>query len=147
MGPLLARLGIQLPFTAGAVVLAQIFVAVPFFLRPAVSAFRGTDAAFAEAAELDGAGPLSILWWVELPLSLRALGAAATLAWARALGEFGATILFAGSRLGVTRTMPLAIYLGFETDLSQATALSCLLLGVAVLALLLGLVWGRSKDR
>lgn len=122
----------SLPFTAGAVVLAQIYVAAPFYVRPLASAFREISSEIAEAATLDGAGPAALAGRIALPLVRRPLLAALTLAWARALGEFGATILFAGNRPSVTQTLPLAIYLGFETDLNVAVALSVLLLAVAV---------------
>lgn len=117
----------SLPFTAGAVVLAQAYVAAPFFVRPLTVAIRELPRELAEAATLDGAS----FWRVALPLVRRPLLAGLTLAWARALGEFGATALFAGNRVGETQTLPLAIYLGFETDLDQAVALSTLLLAIA----------------
>lgn len=122
----------SLPFTAGAVVLAQAYVAAPFYVRPLASAFREVSRGVAEAARLDGAGEFALFRRIALPLVRRPLLAALTLAWARALGEFGATALFAGNRPGVTQTLPLAIYLGFETDLDQAVALSTVLLAVAV---------------
>ena len=121
-----------LAFTAGAVVLAQTYVAAPFYVRPLASAFRAEAREVAEAARLDGAGEWAYVRLVALPLVRRPLLAALTLAWARALGEFGATALFAGNRPGETQTLPLAIYLGFETDIDQAAALSALLLAVAV---------------
>ena len=120
-----------LPFTAGAVVLAQVYVAAPFYVRPLASAFRGMPREVEAAARLDGAGDGATFRRIALPLVRRPLLVALTLAWARALGEFGATALFAGNREGITRTLPLAIYLGFETDLDQAVALSTLLLAVA----------------
>lgn len=131
----LGRKGIlptALPFTAGAVVLAQVYVAAPFYVRPLASAFRTVPADVEAAARLDGAGDGASFRRIALPLVARPLVVALTLAWARALGEFGATALFAGNRPGVTQTLPLAIYLGFETDLDAAAALSTLLLAVAV---------------
>ncbi len=122
----------SLPFTAGAVVLAQVYVAAPFYVRPLAAAFRAGSPEVAEAARLDGAGGFAFFRRIALPLVHRPLIVALTLAWARALGEFGATALFAGSLAGRTQTLPLAIYLGFETDLDQAVALSTLLLAVAV---------------
>ena len=121
-----------LPFTAGAVVLAQVYVAAPFFVRPLASAFREVPPEVEAAARLDGAGDGAAFRRIALPLVRRPLLVALTLAWARALGEFGATALFAGNRPGTTQTLPLAIYLGFETDLDAAVALSTLLLAVAV---------------
>ena len=117
-----------LPFTAGAVVVAQIYVAAPFYVRPLASAFRAVPPEIVEAARLDGASGAR----VSLALVRRPLLVALTLAWARALGEFGATALFAGNRPGETQTLPLAVYLGFETDLDQAVALSTVLLAVAL---------------
>ncbi len=121
-----------LPFTAGAVVLAQVYVAAPFYVRPLASAFRAVPDEIEAAARLDGAGDGATFRHVALPLVRRPLLVALTLAWARALGEFGATALFAGNRPGTTQTLPLAIYLGFESDLDGAVALSTLLLAVAV---------------
>ena len=147
LGPALEKVGIGLPFTAGAVVFAQLFVSAPFYLRPAISAFRSLDPSLLEAAALDGARPFRLFSGVALPLVRRELGSASTLAWSRALGEFGATILFAGNALGVTRTMPLAIYLGYESDLSQAVALSVVLLIVALVVLAGGLFINRSVPK
>jgi len=135
-----------LPFTAGAVVLAQVYVAVPFYVRPLAAAFREIARAIEEAAILDGAGLGAFFWRVALPLTKRPLAAALTLAWARALGEFGATALFAGNRTGVTQTLPLAIYLGFETDIDMAASLSLLLLAVAVGVIAATLLLRRSED-
>ena len=121
-----------LPFTLGAVVIAQVYVAAPFYVRPLASAFRGVSREVVEAARIDGAGDGATFRRIALPLVRRPLVVALTLAWARALGEFGATALFAGNRPGVTQTLPLAVYLGFETDLNEAVALSTLMLAVAV---------------
>lgn len=121
-----------LPFTTGAVVLAQVYVAAPFYVRPLASAFRAVSDEIESAARLDGAGDGAVFRRIALPLVRRPLLMALTLAWARALGEFGATALFAGNRPGLTQTLPLAIYVGFETDLDAAAALSTLLLAVAV---------------
>lgn len=132
VGAALHGAGIDLAFTMWAVVLAQIYVAVPFFVRPLAAALRGLDPTLDEAAALDGAGGSAAFWRIALPLVRRPLIVALTLAWARALGEFGATILFAGNRVGETQTLPLAIYLGFETDIDLAAGLASLLLAVAV---------------
>ncbi|CAN5401339.1 ABC transporter permease [soil metagenome] len=131
-GAVLHGVGIDLSFTMWAVVLAQIYVAVPFFVRPLAAALRGLDPTLEEAAALDGAGGFALFWKIALPLVRRPLIVALTLAWARALGEFGATILFAGNRAGETQTLPLAIYLGFETDINLAAGLATVLLAVAV---------------
>lgn len=134
-----------LPFTAGAVVLAQVYVAAPFYVRPLASAFRGVSQEIVEAARIDGAGDGATFARIALPLVRRPLLVALTLAWARALGEFGATALFAGNRPGTTQTLPLAVYLGFETDLDQAVALSTLMLAVAV-AVIAGTLMLRERD-
>jgi len=130
-----SHLPFEIPFTIAAVVLAQLFVASPFFLRPAAEAFRTLDPDIMEAARLDGAGRWAlgrhIAWPSVRPVYMGAL----CLAWARALGEFGATLLFAGSFSGTTQTAPLAIYDAFETDLDAAKALGVILLFVAFIVL------------
>lgn len=125
-----------LPFTAGAVVFAQLFVSAPLFVRPLAAALEGLDPGWSEAAALDGASRLQTLRWVTLPLVGPTVVSGAVMAWARSLGEFGATILFAGNLAGTTQTMPLAIYLGLETDLDQAVGLSVLLMAVALVVLI-----------
>jgi molybdate transport system permease protein len=137
LGQVLAeRLGVSLPFTTVAVVMAQVFVSAPFFLNAARSAIAQLDHSYEDAAALDGAAPAQTLLRVVLPLVSPALYTGAALAWARALGEFGATIVFAGSFLGRTETAPLAIYFAAESDFETAIALSVVLL-VASYALLL----------
>ena len=111
-----AWFGLTLPFTTAAVVLAETFVAMPFLVVAVESAFRSADRGYDEAAATLGAGRLTIFWRVSLPLIRPALVAGAVLCWARALGEFGATVTFAGNLQGVTRTMPLSVYLAMETD-------------------------------
>lgn len=125
----------SLPFTTAAVILAQTFVATPFFVREAVSAFRSIDVSLTEAARLDGASTAGLARHIVIPLALPFLITGAILAWTRALGEFGATILFAGNLQGETQTMPLAIYLGFESNLDEAKALAVILLLCAVAVL------------
>jgi molybdate transport system permease protein len=147
VGRWLNELGLTLGFTTAAVVLAQIFVAVPFFVRTAKSGFARVDRELEEAAADLGAAPAQVFRSVTLPMALPALAAGAVLAWARALGEFGATIMFAGNFPGVTQTMPLAIYGRFGAgDLRSALLLSLVLLA-ASLAILLGvrLLRGRSE--
>jgi molybdate transport system permease protein len=139
LGPALEALGLSLPFTLGAVVLAQTFVAAPFYVRAARLGFAAVDPQLEEAAHTEGANPWQLFWHVMLPLSGRALAGGLVLCWTRAIGEFGATIMFAGNLPGRTQTMPLAIYLGFE-DLPVALALSALLV-LASAALLLVLRW------
>lgn len=134
-GAALADLGLQLPFTPLAVVLAQVFVGAPYFIKTAGVALGAVTVDLEQAAALDGASTSNILRHVTLPLAVRGLLSGAALCWARALGEFGATILFAGNLPGRTQTMPLAVYLGFESDLALAQTLSVILLGVSVLIL------------
>ncbi len=135
-GSWLALLGVSLPFTTAAVVLAQTFVSAPLYVRAARIGFAEIDPQLEEAARVEGATHWQMFREVMLPLAGRALVSGAILAWARALGEFGATILFAGNLEGVTQTMPLAIYLGLERSLGVAIALSVLLVVVSV-----GLLW------
>ncbi len=137
LGPVLDALGLDIAFTATAVILAQTFVAAPFFLRAAQAGFASVPPEIEAAARVDGAQGLALFLRITLPLSLRALGAGLTLAWARALGEFGATILFAGSLQGRTQTMPLLIYNALERNLDTAiqTGVILVLLALAVLAL------------
>jgi molybdate transport system permease protein len=130
--------GVTLPFTTAGVVVAEAFVALPFLVAAVEAGVRQLDRRYAEAAAVLGAGPLRRLWTVTLPLLAPALVSGATLAWARALGEFGATITFAGNLPGVTQTMPLAVYLALETRPEAAMALSLVLL-VTSAAVLVGL--------
>jgi len=136
LGSTLGMLGISLPFTTAAVVMAQTFVSAPLFIRAARIGFTEIDMQLEEAAHVEGANQWQLFSEVMFPLAGRSLVSGAILSWTRALGEFGATILFAGNLEGVTQTMPLAIYLGFESSLGVAVALSIVLVGVS--ALLLG---------
>ena len=129
--------GLSPAFTAVAVVLAQAFVALPVYAQAATSAFRRVDPRRIWVARSLGAGPARAFWAVAVPLALPGILGGAALAWARALGEFGATLLFAGSLPGRTQTLPLAIYAALETDLHAAQALSVLLVAVALLVLVL----------
>lgn len=137
LGAFLAELGITLPFSMAAVVIAQTFVAAPFYIRAAQVGFAGVPREIEDAARVDGAGSLALFLWVTLPLSARALSAGVILSWARALGEFGATILFAGSLQGRTQTMPLLIYNILERDIDAAVTTGLILVGLALVALLL----------
>ncbi len=136
-GSYLESLGIALAFTPAAVVMAQLFVAAPFYVKSAVGGFLEVDQELEQAAELDGASAWQVFRHVTVPLSLPALLGGAVMTWARALGEFGATILFAGNLPGRTQTMPLAIYLGFELDLSVALTLAVILLACSFGVLIL----------
>ena len=149
LGGELRALGLELPFTQVAVVLAICFVASPFYLRSAIAAFEGIDPTLPAAARTLGAGPFRVFGRVALPLAVGGLGAGSTLAFARGLGEFGATIMFAGSLPGRTQTAPLAIYAAFDEDFDVALALGALLVVVsAALLLAVKLVpsWTRSTS-
>ena len=135
LGPVLSSLHMHLPFTAAAVVIAQTFVAAPLYVRSARIGFAAIDAQIEEAARVEGANQWQLFIYVMLPLAGRALVSGIILTWARALGEFGATMLFAGNLEGVTQTMPLAIYLGFESNLGVAIALSVMLIAFSVVVL------------
>jgi molybdate transport system permease protein len=130
--------GISLPFTTTGAILAEAFVAMPFLVITTEAGLRAMDRRFEDAAATLGAGRWTTLRRVTLPLIAPSLGAGLALCWARALGEFGATITFAGNLPGVTQTMPLAVYLALETDLEAAIALSLVLLAIS-LALLIAL--------
>ena len=149
LGPLLQALGLQVPFSAAAVVLAQVVVAAPFYVQSAAAAFRRVDADLLIVARTLGQRPAGAFLHVTLPLAMPGLIGGASLAWARALGEFGATLLFAGNLPGVTQTMPLAIYTALESDVRVARSLS-LALAVLGLGLLLALrllpeIWTRRR--
>jgi len=135
-GSALSALGISLPFTTAAVVLAQTFVAAPLYVRSARVGFAVIDKQLEEAAHVEGANQWQLFYEVMFPLAGRALLSGAILTWTRALGEFGATILFAGNLEGVTQTMPMAIYLGFERNLGIALALSVVLVIVSIFLLM-----------
>ena len=126
-GPQLAEAGIVLPFTEWAVVLAVTFVASPFYLRQAISAFESVDPTLTDAARTLGASPLRTFWRIALPLAAGGLAAGWVLAFARGIGEFGATILFAGNVQGVTQTLTLAVYEQLEADFDVALSISILL--------------------
>jgi molybdate transport system permease protein len=127
--------GVTLPFTTTGVVLAEAFVAMPFLVIAVEGALRGADLRYEEAAATLGAGRWTTFTHVTLPLVAPGVAAGAVLCWARALGEFGATITFAGNFPGRTQTMPLAVYLALETDLDAAIVLSLILLTVSVVIL------------
>ncbi|MFV0463808.1 MAG: ABC transporter permease [Nostocoides sp.] len=127
--------GVTLPFSTAGVIVAETFVAMPFLVVTVEGALRSSDGRYAEAARTLGATRLTVFRRVSLPLILPALASGAALTWARALGEFGATITFAGNFPGRTQTMPLAAYLALQTDPEAAIALSLVLLTVSVLIL------------
>jgi molybdate transport system permease protein len=149
LGHTLTALGIDLAFTQAAVVLAILFVASPFYLRGAIAAFESIDATLLDVAGTLGAGPLRRMLRVAMPLASAGLGAAAALAFARGVGEFGATILFAGSFQGTTQTLPLAVYSLFDANLDQAVAIGVLLIIVSAAILLASKLvgsWASSRS-
>jgi molybdate transport system permease protein len=135
LGGTLDALGMQIPFTALAVVLAQTFVAAPLLVKTAAVGLGGISTELEEAAALDGASPWESFRHIMLPMAWPSIVGGLTLCWARALGEFGATMIFAGNLPGRTQTMPLAVYLGFEIDMAQALTLAAILLGVSFVVL------------
>ncbi len=137
LGGSLAKVGISLPFTTAAVIMAQVFVSAPFLVRSVRVGFSAIDPQLEEAALVEGANSWHVFQHVMLPLSGRAILTGIILAWTRALGEFGATLLFAGNLEGKTQTMPLAIYVGFEQSLGIALVLSLLLMAVSLILLIL----------
>ncbi|MEV0230948.1 ABC transporter permease [Nonomuraea sp. NPDC050786] len=132
---LAATFGVTLPFTTAGVIVAEAFVAMPFLVISVEGALRGADRRFEEAAATLGASRWTVFRRVTLPLIMPGVVAGAVLCWARALGEFGATITFAGNFPGTTRTMPLAVYLALESEPEAAIVLSLVLLTVSVVIL------------
>ena len=137
-GAVFGALGFTLPFSTLAVIVAQVFMAAPFFIAPARAGFAAVDRRLLDAAATLRASERYAFFRVVLPLALPSLTAGGAMACARALGEFGATITFAGNLPGVTQTMPLAVYVAFQSDLEAAIVLSVLLM-ILSFALLLGL--------
>jgi molybdate transport system permease protein len=137
LGDTISALGFQIGFTQAAVVMAVIFVAGPFYLRQAIAAFQGVDPDLLAASRTLGAGPARTFRRVALPLAASGLGAGFALSFARGIGEFGATIFFAGSFQGVTQTLPLAIYAQFDVNLDVALGISALLVLVSTAVLLI----------
>ena len=148
LGGTLEALGLSIAFTQAAVVLAVVFVASPFYVRSAVAAFAAVDPALLDASRTLGAGPARTFARVALPLAGGGLGAGLALSFARGLGEFGATIMFAGSLQGVTQTLSLAIYEQFDVDFDVALGISALLVVVSAALLLAAKLvpWTRSAS-
>jgi molybdate transport system permease protein len=148
IGGALESLGLQIAFTQIAVIIAQVFISAPFFVRAASLGFAAVDNEIEQAAHLDGAGRWQVFRYLIVPLSRYPLISGSTMSWARALGEFGATMIFAGNLPGLTQTMPTAIYLGFEVDLEVALTLSVILLLISFIS-----IWivksfaGRQENR
>ena len=147
LGAQLLDVGISIPFTKLAVVMAMTFVASPLFIRQAVSAFEAVDPTLLEASRTLGAGSGRTFRRVALPLARGGLGAGMALAWARALGEFGATIIFAGSLTGVTRTAPIEIYLGLSDNLDAGLATAAVLIAASAGVLLTVKLLGSGRAR
>jgi molybdate transport system permease protein len=145
IGAYLDTLGLSLAFSQTAVVLAQIFVAAPFYIKAAIAGFAGVERDLEQAASIDGANGWRIFRHITVPLAWPVLFGGAVMTWARALGEFGATIIFAGNFPGRTQTMPLAIYIGFELELNVALTLSVILLVTSFLVLFI--VKGLLRQR
>ena len=143
-GPL-GSLGLEVAFTTFAVVLAQTFVSAPLYVRAARGAFGTIHRDLEDAARIDGGGELQVFRRVILPLAAPVVAGGAILAWARALGEFGATIMFAGNVAGITQTLPLAVYAEFQSSLEASIAAAAILV-VAAFAVLFGLRLVRGVD-
>jgi molybdate transport system permease protein len=131
LGTPLETVGITLPFTTFAVILAQTFVAAPLYIRSVRAGFMSVPRTVEEAAEVDGASRFTLLRRVTVPLASPAVGAGLALAWARALGEFGATIMFAGNIEGRTQTLPLVVYSEFQSSLDASVAAAAVLVTAA----------------
>ncbi len=149
LGSQLNALGLSIPFTTVAVILAQTFVSAPFFVRSARAGIAGVDRDLEDAARADGASESHLFRTITVPLASSALAAGLVMSWARALGEFGATIMFAGSVEGRTQTLPLVVYAEFgagDLDASIAAATVLVLAAFAVLAAVRVFHWGRALD-
>lgn len=135
LGGSFTALGFSLPFTTAGVVVAQVFMAMPFLVGAVRAGLAAVDPQYVEAAATLRAGPMQTFWRVRLPLAMPSVIAGLGMCWARALGEFGATITFAGNMAGSTRTVPLEVYLRLHEDLDAATTLSVLLIVMAAVLL------------
>jgi len=147
IGAPLSELGIVIPFSIIAVIIAQFFISAPFYIRSAQVGFSGIPTEIEDAARVDGASSWLMFWYITLPMAWRALVSGMILSWARALGEFGATILFAGNLQGRTQTMPLLVYSVFERDISAAIWTGLILITLALIALFLSQWFARTQDR
>ena len=132
LGPPLDVLGIELPFTTAAVILAQAFVSAPFFIRAARTGIQSVDSDLEDAARVDGGGEWAVLRSITLPIAGSALAAGLVMSWARAMGEFGATIMFAGNIQGLTQTLPLVVYSEFQSSLDASIAAAAILVLAAL---------------
>lgn len=145
IGSLLGSAGLEVAFTTVAVVLAQTFVAAPFYVRSVRAGFLGLSREIRDAARIDGADEWATFLHIGIPLASPALATGAVLAWTRALGEFGATIFFAGSLPGVTQTLPLAVYSAFQASLAASIAAAAILVVAAAVVLVTVRLLGGSS--
>jgi molybdate transport system permease protein len=148
LGSVFTAFGISIPFSTAAVILAQTFIASPLYIKSAALGFAAVDCELKKAAAMDGANRWQVFQHIMLPMSWMALLSGIVLTWARALGEFGATIIFAGNFPGRTQTMPLAIYLGFNIDIGAALTLSVIMIFVSflILAIVKGILHRHLED-
>jgi len=153
IGQYLSAFGFDIAFTTLAVIMAQVFVSSPFYIRQAKTSFEDVNSEFEAAARTLGATPLSVFFRITVPIAMNGLVSGAIMAWARALGEFGATVMFAGNFQGRTQTMPLAIYSALESNLDAAISLAIILVTVsfiiiAIIKSLTGVTFfGPASDR
>ena len=137
LGPALSSVGIALPFTTGAVICAQIFVAAPFYIRAAKLGFQSVSTDYEDVSQTLGVSPWQTFWKLTIPLASPSILSGLALAWARAISEFGATIMFAGNLTGKTQTMPLAILTAMESDIGASLGLSVILLFASIIVLII----------
>ena len=137
MGPALSSVGIALPFTTGAVICAQIFVAAPFYIRAAKLGFQSVSTDYEDVSQTLGVSPWQTFWKLTIPLASPSILSGLALAWARAISEFGATIMFAGNLTGKTQTMPLALLTAMESDIGASLGLSVILLFASIIVLII----------
>ena len=149
LGAAFDQAGVEIAFTTVAVVVAQVFVSAPFFVRSARAGIAAVDGDLEDAARVDGASEPRLFWAVTVPLAAPALAAGLVMSWARALGEFGATIMFAGNVVGRTQTLPLVVYSEFQggdLDASIAAAATLVVAALGVLVAVRLFHWGRVLD-
>jgi len=137
IGQYLSAFGFDIAFTTLAVIMAQVFVSSPFYIRQAKTSFEDVNSEFEAAARTLGATPLSVFFRITVPIAMNGLVSGAIMAWARALGEFGATIMFAGNFQGRTQTMPLAVYSALESNLDVAISLAIILVTVSFIIIVI----------
>jgi molybdate transport system permease protein len=149
LGETMTVLGIEIAFTTVAVIVAQVFVSAPFFIRSARTGLASVDGDLEDAGRVDGASELGVFRAITVPLASGALAAGLVMSWARALGEFGATIMFAGNIEGITQTLPLVVYSEFQAGDLDASIAAAAILVLAALGVLLAVRvfrWGRALD-